>query len=77
MLVLSNNRSEKIVFLKKEKRLSSIQDTFESGFELGIEVAYSVLAESKNLDEATKKILVIISRIKEEKRSKIFDFYGI
>ncbi|MEQ9714483.1 MAG: hypothetical protein ABGF52_02985 [Candidatus Asgardarchaeum sp.] len=77
MFVLSNNGFEKMVFLKKEKRLSDIQDTFESRFELGVEVAYSVLAESKNLDEATKKILVIISRIKEKKRSKVFDFYGI
>ena len=77
MLVLSDNGSEKIMFLRREKRLSSIQDAFEAGFELGIETAYSILVESKDLEKAAKKILTIISRINEEKISKVFEVLGV
>ena len=77
MLVLSDNGVEKVALLKRRKRLSDVQDTFEAGFELGVETAYSILVESKDLEKAAKKILTIISRINEEKLSKVFEVLGV
>ncbi|MGQ4834443.1 MAG: hypothetical protein ACP6IS_11195 [Candidatus Asgardarchaeia archaeon] len=51
--------------------------SYKKGFEDGVELALKKMEESKSLEEAKKKVLLILSRVKEDKFEELEEQLGV